>query len=53
MDTITVTEQALSNIQFLQKEMEAEGFGLRFGYTDGGCSGNKYIMLKMNPMKMI
>ena len=44
MDTITVTEQALSNIQFLQKEMEAEGFGLRFGYTDGGCSGNKYII---------
>ena len=24
--------------------MEAEGFGLRFGYTDGGCSGNKYII---------
>ena len=44
MDTINVTDDALSNIQFLQKEMEAEGWGLRFGYSDGGCSGNKYII---------
>lgn len=44
MDIINVTNEALSNIQFLQREMEAEGFGLRFGYSDGGCSGNKYII---------
>ena len=24
--------------------MDAAGFGLRFGYTSGGCSGNKYII---------
>lgn len=44
MDTIHVTENALNNIRALQASMEAEGFGLRFGYTSGGCSGNKYII---------
>ena len=44
MDTIHVTENALKNIRSLQASMEAQGFGLRFGYTDGGCSGNKYII---------
>ncbi len=44
MDTIKVTENALRNIRALQQSMDAEGFGLRFGYTDGGCSGNKYII---------
>ncbi len=44
MDTIHVTENALNNIRALQASMEAEGFGLRFGFTSGGCSGNKYII---------
>lgn len=44
MDTIHVTDVALTNIRQLQTEMDAVGFGLRFGYTDGGCSGNKYII---------
>ena len=44
MDTIHVTENALKIIRSLQESMEAEGFGLRFGYTGGGCSGNKYII---------
>ena len=44
MDTIHVTDAALTNIRQLQAEMDAVGFGLRFGFTDGGCSGNKYII---------
>lgn len=44
MDTIHVTENALKNIRSLQASMDAQGYGLRFGYTDGGCSGNKYII---------
>ena len=44
MDTIHVTDAALANIRQLQAEMDAVGFGLRFGFTDGGCSGNKYII---------
>jgi len=44
MDTIHVTENALKNIRALQASMDAQGYGLRFGYTDGGCSGNKYII---------
>ena len=44
MDTIHVTENALKNIRALQENMDAQGYGLRFGYTDGGCSGNKYII---------
>ena len=44
MDTIHVTENALKNIRALQQNMDAQGYGLRFGYTDGGCSGNKYII---------
>lgn len=44
MDTIHVTENALKNIRALQASMDAHGYGLRFGYTDGGCSGNKYII---------
>ena len=43
-DTIQVTPNALSSILELQRSMDAEGFGLRFGYTSGGCSGNKYII---------
>ena len=35
---------ALKNIRALQENMDAQGYGLRFGYTDGGCSGNKYII---------
>jgi len=44
MDTITVTPTALTNIVSLQQQMDASGFGLRFGFTTGGCSGNKYII---------
>jgi len=44
MDTIHVTDEALANIHSLQKEMDALDFGLRFGFSDGGCSGNKYII---------
>ena len=44
MDTIHVTDSALENIRALRNEMDAAGFGLRFGYSDGGCSGNKYII---------
>jgi iron-sulfur cluster assembly protein len=44
LDTITVTPNALTNIVSLQQEMDAGGFGLRFGYSTGGCSGNKYII---------
>ena len=44
MDTIHVTDVALNNIRSLQKSMDAIGYGLRFGFTSGGCSGNKYII---------
>ena len=44
MDTIHVTENALRNIRALQNNMDAQGYGLRFGYSSGGCSGNKYII---------
>ena len=44
MDTINVTENALTNIRSLQEEMDAVGYGLRFGFSSGGCSGNKYII---------
>jgi iron-sulfur cluster assembly protein len=44
MDTIHVTENALRNIRSLQNNMDAQGYGLRFGFTTGGCSGNKYII---------
>ena len=44
MDTINVTENALSNIREMQKQMDAIGFGLRFGFSSGGCSGNKYVI---------
>ena len=43
-DTINVTSEAISNIQAMQVSMDAAGFGLRFGYSSGGCSGNKYII---------
>jgi iron-sulfur cluster assembly accessory protein len=44
MDTIHVTDNALRNIRALQNSMDAQGYGLRFGFTSGGCSGNKYII---------
>jgi iron-sulfur cluster assembly protein len=43
-DTIHVTPDALSSITTLQGEMDAAGFGLRFGFTTGGCSGNRYVI---------
>ena len=43
-DTITVTPFAAENIKQLQVEYEADGFGLRFGITGGGCSGYKYVI---------
>ena len=42
--TITVTPFAAENIQQLQVDYEAVGFGLRFGITGGGCSGLQYLL---------
>lgn len=44
MDSIFVTDAAKENIRSLQQSMDAVGYGLRFGYRSGGCSGNKYII---------
>ena len=38
-DTIFVSPEALRNIRFLQEDMDAVGWGLRFGFSGGGCSG--------------
>ena len=43
-DTIFVSPEALRNIRFLQEDMDAVGWGLRFGFSGGGCSGHKYII---------
>ena len=42
--TINVTDKAIESIEKLKKEYSENFSGLRFGYTDGGCSGNKYII---------
>ena len=41
---IEVTSQAIKNIQCLQKEYDAIGWGLRFGLSGGGCSGYRYVI---------
>lgn len=42
--SITITDQAMINIKRLQAEYGDYDSGLRFGYSSGGCSGNKYII---------
>lgn len=44
MSEIFVTDDAVDNIKHLQQEYDADGFGLRFGLTGGGCSGYKYVL---------
>ena len=44
MDKIELTQEAVNNIQRLQQEYDAPGFGLRFGLRGGGCSGYKYVL---------
>ena len=43
-EEIFMTPFATENIRRLQSEYEAEGYGLRFGLTGGGCSGYKYVL---------
>lgn len=43
-DTIHLTNIAIENIQRLQIENNAVGYGLRFGISGGGCSGYKYVI---------
>lgn len=44
MTEIHMTPLAVANVRRLQQEYDAEGFGLRFGLTGGGCSGYKYVL---------
>lgn len=44
MTTVALTENAIQSLRRLQDEYEMEGYGLRFGYTGGGCSGYKYVL---------
>jgi len=44
MDTVELTQTAAENIERMQVEYEASGFGLRFGIRGGGCSGYKYVL---------
>jgi iron-sulfur cluster assembly protein len=41
---IILTPEAIVNIKNLQKEYNAVGKGLRFGLSEKGCSGYKYIL---------
>tara|TARA_R110000851_G_scaffold48350_5_gene116967 strand:+ start:615 stop:956 length:342 start_codon:yes stop_codon:yes gene_type:complete len=41
---IFMTDVASENVLRLQSEYEADGYGLRFGLTGGGCSGYKYVL---------
>ena len=41
---ITITPAALINIRRLQREYETEGDALRFGLSNAGCSGYKYVL---------
>ena len=41
---IILTNQAIKNIQRLQKEYDSAGCGLRFGLSGGGCSGYRYVI---------
>jgi len=44
MSLIKMTPLAVENVRRLQVEYDADGFGLRFGLTGGGCSGHKYVL---------
>jgi iron-sulfur cluster assembly protein len=41
---ITVTETAARQIQTVLLEHSWNGYGLRFGLQDGGCSGYTYLL---------
>ena len=41
---IKLTQNAIVNIQVLQRQYDAIGYGLRFGLKKEGCSGYKYIL---------
>jgi len=41
---IQITPLALLNLERLQKELNSENCGLRFGLSGGGCSGHKYVI---------
>jgi len=44
MDTIKVSDLAITNIKNLQKEYGEGMEGLRFGLSGGGCAGYKYVL---------
>lgn len=39
---LTLTEKAIQQVKLLLAKDKKEGFGLRVGVTDGGCSGFSY-----------
>ena len=41
---INITKLAMENLKRLQEEYDCIGQGLRFGLTNKGCSGYKYII---------
>ena len=41
---ISITLEAATNIRRLQKEYDSVGEGLRFGLSNAGCSGYKYVL---------
>lgn len=43
-DTIRLSPEAVENIVELAEEYGETGWGLRYGYTGGGCSGYKYVL---------
>jgi iron-sulfur cluster assembly protein len=43
-DRVSLSMDAVENIRDLAGEYGEEGWGLRYGYTGGGCSGYKYVL---------
>jgi len=43
-DRVSLTSDAVENIRDLASEYGEAGWGLRYGYTGGGCSGYKYVL---------
>lgn len=41
---VHLTDEAASQIKRLLTETNQEGYGLRFGLRDGGCSGYTYLL---------
>jgi len=41
---IIFSENAIKNIKRLQIENNCVGHGIRYGYTNNGCSGYKYLI---------